>query len=168
MIDPNTHRFYIEHDPRCNRRIHIRCPIRDIGTAADVAELRAFFPCSDVGSGSSSVISTDQGERLDVAVLTTLQNYVSALHRERSFNEERGAVTAQGLGGTETEIELGDKPLPWWGLVFCFVLFFYLSGGAAWFSFVAAHLLPFSSSFLDFFPFKLFNLSLKWGRLSET
>jgi hypothetical protein len=95
MINPRTRRLYYEHQPELGR-VHQHSPIRDIGTASDLGVLQSYF-----------------GDRAyEPAIRATLEHYTPMLVRERRFEQE-GPLTAGGLGHTETEAELGDRPMPW-------------------------------------------------------
>jgi hypothetical protein len=96
MVHPRTHRIFIEYHPEEDRHVAQDCPVRELGTAATLAALQR----------------ARGGREFDPAIRATLAHYERALHRERTFEEEAGAATAEGLGATETEAERSDAPLP--------------------------------------------------------
>lgn len=98
MQDPHTHRMAYMYIPDTDETIWdaTASPIRDLGNVAVLATLQTWAGNKD----------------FDATLSATLRHYEAMIVHEAG-HEAEGPATAEGLGGTETEAELAQSPLPW-------------------------------------------------------
>lgn len=98
MEDPSTHRLAYMYIPDTGETVWdaATSPIRDLGNVAVLASLQSW-----------------SGSRDFDTILSAILSHYEAMVVHEDGHETEGPATAEGLGGTETEAELAQSPLPW-------------------------------------------------------
>jgi len=88
MVDDSTNRFYGLSRPPSGEKVHVQCPLRDLGAAWDAATLLLFWKNEEQQRQQQQYLPHDCEIRLQNAVLGTIKAYRGAL------------LTTHGNGGT--------------------------------------------------------------------
>ena len=96
MVDDSTNRFYALSRPPSGEKIHVHCPLRDMGAAFDAATLLLFWR-NEQQRQQQQYLPHDCEKRLQNAVLGTLEAYRGALLTTRHGNGGTAALSSELL-----------------------------------------------------------------------